>query len=51
MVVGGIIGSLQRMYIDMKSKEISDIMINSTIWVHKTDLHHTNTVDAAEFGT
>ena len=50
MIVGSALGSMQSMYINEKSEEITDIMIESVTWVHKVDLHRTNKIRVSDYG-
>jgi hypothetical protein len=49
IVVGGIIGDLSNLYLERKEDEIEQIIIDSTVWVHKSDLDGQGTISEADY--
>lgn len=48
-VVGAAIGSIAELYLDSKREEINQKLLDSTIWVHKADLHHNGVIFQSDY--
>ena len=49
MGVGGILGDVSSLYIDFEAEKINNLIIDSTIWVHRIDVHTSKKISEAEY--
>ena len=49
-VVAGIIGGVAELYLEHHNSRSINLMIDSTTWVHKADLHNIGKISETDYG-
>ena len=49
-IIGSIIGDLSTLYLEQKENHITELLVESTTWVHKADLVHRGKIGEADYG-
>lgn len=48
-IIGSIIGDLSTLYLEQKENHITELLVESTTWVHKADLVHRGKIGEADY--